>query len=303
MIDTRITRLLGIRHPIIQAGMTDVSFGELAAAVSNAGALGTVASSMGVKGFREELIKAKSLTAKPLSVNFPHIVLREWKEREMWEAVDIAVKEGVEIATMSSGDPKILLPTLKEADMVTLQVGATVRHAVKAQEAGVDIFIANGAEAGGGASRQQIGNLALVPQVVDRLDIPVVMGGAVTDSRALVSALALGAEGIYVGTRFIATTESGASQEHIKAVLLAADDSTSVDDNYSGRGFTREFMDRYFPGIDYPFSVGQGAGLVNEVLSAKEVVDGFLSGVGEVMARLESKWVRAKDLKSPHISS
>ena len=77
MIDTRITRLLGIRHPIIQAGMTDVSFGELAAAVSNVGALGTVASSMGVKGFREELIKAKSLTAKPLSVNFPHLVLRD----------------------------------------------------------------------------------------------------------------------------------------------------------------------------------------------------------------------------------
>lgn len=282
--------------------MTGVSFGELAAAVSNAGALGTVASSMGAKGFQEELRRAKDLTDRPLAVNFPHLVFRTWQKQGMWDVLDVAVKEGVRIATTSSGDPKILLPTLKQADMLVIQVGATVRHAIKAQEAGVDIFIANGAEAGGGASREQIGNLALVPQVVDRLNIPVVMGGAITDSRALVSALALGAEGIYVGTRFIATTESGASREHIEAVLKASDDSTSVDPTYQGRGFTREFMDLHYPGTDYPFSVGQGAGLVAEVVSAREVVESFISGVEEVMIRLESQGVVKKGLESTHHS-
>jgi NAD(P)H-dependent flavin oxidoreductase YrpB (nitropropane dioxygenase family) len=292
VIKTRVTEMLGIEHPIVQAGMTGVSFGELAAAISNAGALGTVVSTMGAEGFRSELRIARSMTQRPLAVNFPHLVMRTWKKQEMWDAVEVAVDEGIKIAIMAAGDPDILLPRLKEAGMTVLHVGATVKHALKAQESGVDIFIANGAEAGGGASREQVGNLALAPQAVDALEIPVILGGSVIDERGLVAALALGAEGVYVGTRFIATHESPASADHKRAILMARDDSTSVSPGVGGRGLSKEFLQEVYPGVEASFGAGQGAGLVHDILLAAEVVERFVSGAEKVLARIEALGIR-----------
>lgn len=285
---TRVTEMLGIKYPIVEAGMMGVSYGELAAAVSNAGALGTVVSAMGPEGFQEEVRKAKSLTDKPIAANFPHLIFRTWENKQrMWDVVDIAIAEGIGIGIMTSGDPKILLPRLKQAGMIVIQVGATVKHALKAQEAGVDIFIANGAEAGGGASFEQIGNLALVPQVVDALSIPVLVGGAIVDPRGLVAALALGAEGVYVGTRFLATHESPASREHKQAVVLAKDDSTSVQPG-GGRMLSKEFVQEIYPGSEGSFGAGQGAGQIRNIVSTQEVVERFIHGAAQVMERLES---------------
>jgi NAD(P)H-dependent flavin oxidoreductase YrpB (nitropropane dioxygenase family) len=292
MIKTRVTEILGIEHPIVQAGMTGVSFGELAAAVSNAGALGTVVSTMGAQGFRRELRVAKSLTERPIAVNFPHLVFRTWEKQEMWDTVEVAVDEGIKIAIMAAGNPDILMPRLKEAGMTVLHVGATVAHALKAQESGVDIFIANGAEAGGGASREQVGNLALLPQAVDALHIPVIMGGAIIDARGLVAALAMGAQGIYVGTRLIATHESPASAEHKRAILLARDDSTSVSPGVGGRGLSKAFLQEVYPGVEASFGAGQGAGLVHDIVSAREVVERFVKGAEAVLDRLAALGLR-----------
>lgn len=285
--------MLGIKYPIVEAGMTGVSFGELAAAVSNAGGLGTVVCTMGPEGFQRELRIAKSLTDMPLAVNLPHLIMRTWQKKEMWDSVDVAIDEGIKIAVMASGDPTILVDRLKEAGMTVLHVGATVGHAVRAQDSGVDIFIANGAEAGGGASWEQVGNLALLPQVVDALDIPVILGGAVIDARAMVAAMALGAEGIYVGTRFIATHESPVSQDHKRAIELARDDSTAVQPGIGGRGLSKEFIEEVFPGSGASFGAGQGAGLVRETLSVPEVIEQFVSGADEVMARLQALGLQA----------
>ena len=293
MLKTRVTDLLGIEHPIIEAGMTGVSFGALAAAVSNAGALGTVVCTMGTEGFRRELGIAKSLTDRPLAVNFPHLVLKTWQKQEMWDAVEMAIDEGIKIAVMAAGDPYILIDRLKDAGMTVLHVGATVKHAIRAQAAGVDIYISNGAEAGGGASREQIGNFALLPQVVDAIDIPVVLGGAVIDERSAVAALAMGAEGIYVGTRFIATDESPASPEHKKAILLARDDSTSVTPGIGGRGLSQAFIQEVYPDREGGFGAGQGAGLVRDILPAGEVVRRFVEDAERVMARLHGLGLRA----------
>lgn len=286
MIKTRVSEMLGIEHPIIEAGMTGVSFGKLAAAISNAGALGTVVSTMGAHNFQKEIRIAKSLTKKPLAVNFPHLVMRTWEKQEMWDTVEIAIDEGIKIAVMAAGDPYILINRLKEAGMIVLHVGATVQHAIKAQEAGVDIFIANGAEAGGGASKEQVGNLALAPQTVDAIDIPVILGGSVIDARGLVAALALGAEGIYVGTRFIATHESPASEEHKQAILLAKDDSTSVQPGIGGRSLSKSFIQEIYPQLNRSFGAGQGAGLVREILSVKEVIDHFVQDFEDVMENI-----------------
>lgn len=287
MIKTRVTEMLGIKYPIIEAGMMGVSYGELAAAVSNAGALGTLVGAMGAERLQIEIRKAKSLTNKPLAVNLPHLVFRTWETQRMWDVIDVVIAEDMRIAIMSSGNPNILFPRLRQAGMIVLQVGATVKHARGAQEAGVDMFVANGAEAGGGASYEQIGNLALVPQVVDALKIPVLVGGAMADARSFMAALALGAEGIYVGTRFVATHESPASPQHKQAIVLARDDSTAVKPG-GGRGLSKEFIQEIFPGSENTFGAGQGAGLVRDIVSAEEVVTRFINGAAQVMERLST---------------
>jgi enoyl-[acyl-carrier protein] reductase II len=220
---TRLTDLFGIRYPIVQAGMIWVSGGKLAAAVSQAGGLGLVgAGSMRPDVFREQVRKAKSLTDKPFGVNMPLF----YKYTDEWVA--IALEEGVRIFFMSGGSPTKYTAMLKERGCTVVQVVASAKHAVKSQAAGCDAVVAEGFEAGGHNSPDETTTMVLVPQVVDAVDIPVIAAGGIGDGRAMAAAFALGADGVQVGTRFAATTESSAHQAFKEAIVSADEGQTRL---------------------------------------------------------------------------
>jgi len=219
----RLTELFGIRYPIVQAGMIWVSGGKLAAAVSNAGGLGLVgAGSMRPDTFREQVRKAKSLTDKPFGVNMPLF----YKYTEEWVA--IALEEGVRIFFMSGGSPAKYTPMLKERGCKVVQVVGTAKHAIKSEAAGCDAVVAEGFEAGGHNSPEETTTMVLVPQVVDAVTIPVIAAGGIGDGRAMAAAFALGAEGVQVGTRFAATTESSAHQAFKDAIVASEEGQTRL---------------------------------------------------------------------------
>ncbi len=223
LLRTRLTDLLGIRYPIVQAGMIWVSGGKLAAAVSNAGGLGLVgAGSMRPDTFREQVRKAKRLTDRPLGVNMPLF----YKYSEEWVA--IALEEGVDIFFMSGGSPAKYTPMLKERGCKVVQVVGTAKHARKSEAAGCDAVVAEGFEAGGHNSPEETTTMVLVPQVVDAVSIPVIAAGGIGDGRALAASLALGASGVQVGTRFAATTESSAHQAFKEAIVSAEEGQTRL---------------------------------------------------------------------------
>ncbi|MNK84389.1 Nitronate monooxygenase [compost metagenome] len=223
LLRTRLTDLFGIRTPIVQAGMIWVSGGKLAAAVSNAGGLGLVgAGSMRPDTFREQVRKAKSLTDLPFGVNMPLF----YKYTEEWVA--IALEEGVRIFFMSGGSPAKYTPMLKERGCKVVQVVGTAKHALKSEAAGCDAVVAEGFEAGGHNSPEETTTMVLVPQVVDAVKIPVIAAGGIADGRAMAAAFALGAEGVQVGTRFAATTESSAHQAFKEAIVGAEEGQTRL---------------------------------------------------------------------------
>ncbi len=220
-LTTRVTRLFGIRYPIIQAGMVWTAGNKLAVAVSEAGGLGLIGSgSMKPEILREHIRKARSRTGKPFGINIP--LLREDAE----ELVRTSIEEGVAIVFTSSGHPAKYTEKLKKAGCIVAHVIAAVKHALKAAEAGCDAVVAEGFEAGGHNGIDEITTLALVPQVVDAVDIPVLAAGGIADGRGMAAALALGAEGVQVGTRFAATVESSSHENYKRAVVQARDGDT-----------------------------------------------------------------------------
>lgn len=223
VLRTRITDLFGISYPIVQAGMIWVSGGALAAAVSNAGGLGLVgAGSMRPDTFREQVRKAKALTDKPFGVNMPLF----YKYTEEWVA--IALEEGVEIFFMSGGSPAKYTPMLKERGCKVVQVVGTAKHALKSEAAGCDAVVAEGFEAGGHNSPEETTTMVLIPQVADAVTIPVIAAGGIADGRAMAAALALGAEGVQVGTRFAATVESSGHPAFKQAIVEAQEGDTRL---------------------------------------------------------------------------
>ena len=227
---TRITRMLGIEVPIIQAGMIWVSGARLAAAVSEAGGLGLVgAGSMRPDTFREQLAKVRHLTSRPVGVNMPLF----YKYTDEWIA--IALEAGIRIFFLSGGSPARYTPMLKDRGCTVVQVIGSVKHAIKAQQAGCDAVVAEGFEAGGHNAPDETTTLVLVPAVRRAVDIPVIAAGGIATGEAMAAALALGAEGVQVGTRFAATRESSA-HEAFKQVIVKA-----------GEGDTRLLMKRLIP--------------------------------------------------------
>ncbi len=234
---TRITKILGIEYPIIQASMAWITDAELAAAVSRAGALGTIGPNAGFKSvtrdvmetgerLREQIRKCKNMTDKPFAVNFVVGVGgldREFSDR----CVEIGIEERVSVAIVSQGSPMVYTQRLKDAGMKVIHVCSTVRHVKKAEEAGVDAVIASGTEGGGHSGFDQITTLCLVPQAASAIRIPVIAGGGVGDARGLMAALSLGAEGVYMGTRFIATKECP-SHSNVKRAILEATDTGTI---------------------------------------------------------------------------
>jgi enoyl-[acyl-carrier protein] reductase II len=220
-----ICTLLKIKYPLIQAGMVWVSGGKLAAASANAGILGVIgAGSMNLDVLREHILKAKKLTAHPerLAVNVP-LLYEKNKEQ-----LELCLELGIKTIITSAGSPKTYTSWLKDQGCIVLHVVSTPEFAVKSEAAGVDIVIAEGFEAGGHNGRDEITTLALIPQVVDAVTIPVIAAGGIGDGRAIAAVMCLGAAGAQLGTRFVATAESSAHSHFKDAILKAGPGSTML---------------------------------------------------------------------------
>lgn len=219
----RVTELLGVQYPIILGAMRLITFAEMAAAVSNSGGFGQIAASgLSAERLRAELEKARGMTGRPVGVNIP--IYRP----NAREALEVAIAAGVRIVTTSAGHPGKLINRIKEAGLKVLHKVSTLDMALKAEAAGVDGVIACGLEAGGHIGRDGVASLCLIPELVDALKVPVIAAGGIADARGLLAALTLGAEGVEMGTRFLATRECPVPDYYKERVLQAKGDSTIV---------------------------------------------------------------------------
>lgn len=244
--ETRVTKLLGVEYPIIQGGLAYLAYADLAATVSNAGGLGQItAMSLGSPELlREEIRKVRSKTSKPFGVNFA--IGNHGKGYE--QMVEVAVEENVPVVSMTGGNPAPIFDILKGTDIKKLVLVAARRQAQKAEELGADAVMVVGQEGGGHLGRDDIGTMVLVPQVVDSVSIPVIASGGIGDGRGWMAAHALGAEGIEMGTRFIATKECvHASQNYLEALVASSEADTTVIKRSIGapaRALRNDFTDK-----------------------------------------------------------
>ena len=230
-MQTRLTDLLGIEHPVMCAGMGGVSYNQLVAAVSEAGGFGCLgASTMSSAQLVDEIRAVKAATAKPFGVD----LLTALPDRLMTD-VDALIREGASVFVAGLGIPRDAIELCHDRGVLVASMCGKVRHAVAAVEAGCDLVIAQGTEAGGHTG--QVATLPLVPQVVDAVAgrVPVVAAGGIVDGRGLAAALVLGADGVWVGTRFIATPEARSARGYKDALLRTAEDGTVVSRAYSGK--------------------------------------------------------------------
>ena len=316
---TRITELLGIEHPIIQGGMQWLSRAELAASVSNAGGLGiiTAATHPGKKELIEEIRKTRALTDKPFGVNIsmlPDIGPAD-VSKQYFEAV---IEEKVPVVETSGRNPESFISSLKQAGIKVIHKVPAVRFANKAERAGVDAVTIVGFECGGHPGMDDVTSLVLTPKAVDNLSIPVIAGGGFMDARGLVSALALGAEGIVMGTRFVATTECLAHPK-FKEWMLQAQETDTVMVQRSIRNGARvmknacaeKVLDLEAQGASLEeilkvvsgqvgrrclyegdldggaFAMGQCVGLIQEIKPVKDVINQIMSEVELILDRLQ----------------
>jgi len=308
-VQTRLTELLGIEHPVMCAGMGGVSYHQVVAAVSDAGGFGCLgASTMGATEMVEEIRAVRVRTDKPFGVD----LLTALPDR-LADDVDALIREGAAVFVAGLGVPRDVIAMCHDRGVLVASMCGKVRHAVAAIEAGCDLVIAQGTEAGGHTGT--VATMPLVPQVVDAVDgrVPVVAAGGIVDGRGLAAALVLGADGVWVGTRFIATPEARSAPGYKDALLRTAEDGTTVTRSYSGkpmrtvRNQWTEYYDehpeeiRHFPeqrgaavqagalhlgaddtatGVDpdrecYP--AGQGVGGIGELVPAGELVRRFVT--------------------------
>ncbi len=230
MKKTRLCDLLGIEYPIIQGGMVWIANAELAAAVSNAGGLGLISPTAGmnrngsqVENLKKQIEIARSLTSKPFGVNLPIL-----NNPQIEELVATVIDAKVKVVVTAAGNPALYTNRLKEAGIKVLHVVAAVRHAQSAERRGVDAVIAEGYEAGGHNGLDELTTFTLIPQVVDAVKIPVIAAGGIADARGVVAALALGADGVQMGTRFVATYECIAHPNFKEAIVRASDTDTVI---------------------------------------------------------------------------
>lgn len=219
---TRITELFNIKYPIIQAGMIWCSGWRLASAVSESGGLGLIGSgSMYPDVLREHIQKCKRATKKPFGVNVPLLY------PDIDKHIDIIIEEGVKIVFTSAGNPKTWTQKLKDHGITVVHVVSSKKFALKSQEAGCDAVVAEGFEAGGHNGREETTTLCLIPMVSDAVDIPVIAAGGIADGRAMFACLALGAEGVQIGSRFAASVESSA-HDNFKRRIINTDEGSTV---------------------------------------------------------------------------
>jgi len=220
---TRITELFGIRHPIIQGGMHYVGYAELAAAVSNAGALGIITglTQPSPEALAREIARCRDITDRPFGVNLT--ILPAFRDIPYDEYLRAIVESGVKIVETAGRNPEPFLPALKAAGVKVIHKCTSVRHALKAERIGCDAASVDGFECGGHPGEDDVPNMILLPRAAEELSIPFVASGGMADGRSLVASLALGADGINMGTRFIATKEAPV-HENVKRRLVEADE-------------------------------------------------------------------------------
>ena len=324
-IRTPICERLGIEHPVFQAGMGWVARADLAAAVSEAGGLGVVGagSTMDGEQLRAEIRRVRELTDKPFGVDILFATVRAEGEQvarytdTVQGMVETVLKERVPVLVSGLGSPAAVVPAAHERGIYVMSVVGAVRHAEKAVADGVDAVIASGMDGGGHVGR--IGTAALVPAVVDAVDVPVLAGGGLADGRGLAAALAFGAQGVWMGTRFIATAESRSHDNYKQRIADTDVAGTVVTRAHSGKpcrlidnGFTRSWAGREaeikpFPlqamEVGHPASergriegdveagvlpAGQSCGMIGDVMPAGEVVRRVVEEAALAMERMRS---------------
>jgi enoyl-[acyl-carrier protein] reductase II len=219
----KITKLFSIKYPIIQAGMVWNSGWRLASAASNSGILGLIgAGSMYPEVLREHIQKCKKATDKPFGVNVPMLY------PNIQQIMDIIVEEDVKIVFTSAGNPKTWTKWLQERGIIVVHVVSSVKFALKAQEAGVDAVVAEGFEAGGHNGRDETTTLTLIPMVKEKIQIPLVAAGGIATGRGMLATMILGADGVQIGSRFVASNESSAHQDFKQIVVDTKEGDTQL---------------------------------------------------------------------------
>ncbi|MGC6470306.1 MAG: NAD(P)H-dependent flavin oxidoreductase [Flavobacteriales bacterium] len=222
-MNNKVTQLFGIKYPLIQAGMIWCSGWELASAVSNAGGLGIIGSgSMYPEILREHIIKCKAHTKEPFAVNLPLLY------PQINDHIAVIVEEGVKIVFTSAGNPAKWTQFLKEKGITVVHVVSNEKFALKAVEAGVDAVVAEGFEAGGHNGREETTTMCLIPQIRKAVDLPLIAAGGIGNGKAMLAAFALGADGVQIGSRFIASPESSAHQNFKEFILHSKEGDTQL---------------------------------------------------------------------------
>ena len=308
----RIAEMLGIQYPIFQGGMAWIADAQLAAAVSNAGGLGIIAAGNADGNYvREQIRKAKELTDKPFGLNI--MLLSPFAD----EIAQIVVDEGVKVVTTGAGNPAKYMKLWKEADVKVIPVVPSITLAKLAARNGAFAVIAEGGESGGHIG--ELTTMALVPQVCDAIDLPVIAAGGIADGRGVAAAFALGAEAVQVGTRFLSATECNVHENYKAKVFKAGDTATIVTGRRLGhpvRSIRNQFA-REYSKIEYTdisddelenfaagrlrvavvegdekqgcFLAGQIAGLVTKEETCKEIIDDMMQDADRILGELK-KW-------------
>lgn len=299
MAQNRITALLGIQYPIIQGGMVWNSGYKLASAVSNAGGLGLLgAGSMYPDVLRIHIQKCKQATDKPFGVNVSLLY------PDLQEVMDIIVEEGVKIVFTSAGNPKIWTPFLKAHGITVVHVVSSSKFALKAQEAGIDAVVAEGFEAGGHNGREETTTLTLIPMVTAKVQIPVIAAGGIATGRAMLATMILGAEGVQMGTRFIASTESSAHETFKNRVIQVEEGDTIV--TLKELAPVRMIKNEFYQGIEDLYKKGANVDELRTYLSKGRSKKGMFEGdlvEGELEAGQVAGLIRSVEPVAQIISS
>ncbi len=311
MLRTAICDLLGIEHPIIQGGMAHIATAELVSAVSNAGGLGIIGCGYyQAEWVRQQIRLTKQKTTKPFGINVP------LTSPYVKEVIEVILQEGVPIITTGTASPRPYIHRFKQAGMKIMPVVGTVAAAKHMEEAGVDAVVAEGMESGGHIG--EVTTITLVPQVVDAVKIPVVAAGGFADGRGLAAALALGAQGIQMGTRFVCSTECIAHLNYKQKILEADDRATTVTGQTTGlplralknslteqyaalekAGINKEELDLFGQGRMHlgliegdtdegSLLAGQIAGMIKDIKPVKAIIDETMAQAEKIIASLKN---------------
>ncbi len=312
-MQNKITQLFGIQYPIVQAGMVWNSGWKLASAASNSGILGLIgAGSMYPEVLRTHIQKCKQATTKPFGVNIPMLY------PNIEKLMEIIVEEDVKIVFTSAGNPKTWTSWLKDRGITVVHVVSSLKFALKAQEAGVDAIVAEGFEAGGHNGRDETTTFTLIPMVRTQVTIPLLAAGGIATGNGMMAAMALGADGVQIGSRFVASNESSAHQAFKNAVLLAKEGDTqltlkelapvrllknkfyqdlqtlyttapTLDDLKHMLGKARAKRGMFEGDLEEgELEIGQISGLIDEIASVSDIVDFILTEFKACQARIST---------------